>query len=110
MNTIDVFLRFENAAAALAVAEQITRRYAPELPPEWTLTELPVDGGFGGNRFDIIIGQPPLQLTGSADPESGEPVMVPQPGLWIVGRWRGPDPLPEELRPHSVEPWGQIIG
>ena len=60
-------------------------------------------------RYDIVDVGSLWAPTGEVDGE-GLPVMAEVPGYHIIGRFRGPDPLPDALAMFTVEPWGQVLG
>ena len=93
MTTTDLYLKFPDEATALAVATAIVKAGNPDLPEEWAATSFPADGSVGSNRYDIAMGIPPMQETGETDPETGDPIMEPMPGFYLIGRWRGGDPI-----------------
>lgn len=97
----DMYLRFQDQAEALEAIATATAS---------TVEDIPAVGDAGGNRWEFYAGIPPGEPTEQTDPETGEPVIMPKPGIWVVGRWRGTDPVPALLASYSVEPWGQIIG
>jgi hypothetical protein len=109
MTTVDVYCRFPSFAFALAVGSALRRAEDPRLPDDYMVEDLQPDGVYGNNRYDIVKVGDVWEPTGEID-KDGIPVMALVPGYHIIGRFRGPDPLPEALAPFIVEPWNQILG
>jgi hypothetical protein len=108
MNVTDVYCRFPSFAVALAVGSALRRAEDPTLPEDFMLEDLQPDGVYLNSRYDIVKVGDVWQQTGTD--EEGLPIMEKVPGYHCIGRFRGPDPVPEALAPYTVEPWGQIIG
>jgi hypothetical protein len=109
MNVTDVYCRFPSFEVALAVGSALRRAEDPTLPDDYMVEALQPDGVFGNNRYDIVQVGTIWEPTGETD-EDGLPVMAEVPGFHCIGRFRGPDPVPEALAPFIVEPWNQVLG
>jgi len=124
MTTTDIYLRFPSFDVARAVAGALLVAASPPLPEGWQegdpypqdyyppgyITEdLQPDGVYGANRYDIIKVGTLWEPTGEVDGE-GNPVMAEVPGYHVLGRFRGPDPMPEALAQFEVPPWNQVLG
>ena len=109
MTVTDVYVRFPSFAVALAVGSALRRAENPELPEDYQVEDLQPDGVYGNNRYDIVKVGTIYEPTGEVD-DDGFPIMAAVGGYHCIGRFRGPDPLPEALEPFIVEPWGQVLG
>ena len=117
-STTDLYLRFPTMEEACGVAaasvlandpsRQQTDPETGELIP-FTVETLPPDGRLLVNLYDIVVVPAPLEETGEVDAE-GNPVMQVKTGVYILGRWRGPAPVPDALLAYSVPFWGAVLG
>jgi hypothetical protein len=106
---VDVYVRFPDFETALAVGTALRKLEDPTLPEDYALEDLQPDGVYMNSRYDIVkVGQL-FEPTEEVD-EDGNPIMAPVPGYHLIGRFRGPDPIPEALLPFQVEPWNQVLG
>lgn len=117
-STTDLYLRFPTyeeacaVAAAIVLANDPSRQQTdPETgePVPFTVEALPPDGRLLANLYDIVVVPAPLDPIGEMDAE-GNPVMQAREGVFILGRWRGPAPVPEALLAYSVQFWGAVLG
>jgi protocatechuate 3,4-dioxygenase beta subunit len=98
-NVVDVYCRFPSFEVALAVGRALRMAEDPSLTEDYVLEDLQPDGQYGNNRYDIV-------KVGTVYDSNGQPV----PGYHIIGRFRGPDPVPEQLAPFIVPAWNQVLG
>jgi hypothetical protein len=106
---VDYYLAFPSRDVALAVYAALARLANPDLPEDHTVETFPPDGVYGANRYDIVDVGTVYAPTGEVD-EEDRPIMAALPGYRMIGRFRGPDPLPPELEAFVVEPWNQVLG
>lgn len=106
---VDYYLVFPDRATALAVYAALARMANPDLPEDYAIEDFPSNGRFGNNYYDIVDVGAVWRPTEAVD-GNNLPVMEPVPGYHLIGRFRGPDPLPEQLEAFLTEPWGQVIG
>lgn len=113
-----IYCRFPDENTALFVAAQLAVAANPDLAidPEtgeqvdYVVTSLPPDGSLFGCYYNIQAAPPPVEDSGEVDDE-GNPVMVPVPGYYVIGLWRGPEEsVPPALAAFFVEPWGAEFG
>lgn len=113
-----IYCKFPDEATALVVAAQLAVAANPDLavdpetgePREHVVEALPPDGYLGGVYYCIANVPAPVEDSGEVDDE-GNPVMVPLPGFYVIGLWRGPEEtVPGALAAFFVEPWGAEWG
>lgn len=115
---IRIYCKFPDEATALTLAAQLAVANNPSLavdpetgnPVDYVVTALPPDGRLGPVYYNIQPAPPPVEDSGDVDDE-GNPIMVPVPGYYVIGLWRGPEEsVPEALAAFFVEPWGAEFG
>lgn len=119
---IRIYCKFPDEATALTLAAQLAVANNPSLavsvdpetgeetPVDYVVETLPPDGVLGGSYYNIQPAPPPVEPSGEVD-EEGNQIMVPMPGFYVIGLWRGPEEsVPAALSAFFVEPWGAEFG
>lgn len=118
-----IYCKFPDEATALTVAAQLAVAANPSLaisvdpetgeetPIEHTVEALPPDGYLAGTYYNIQHVPSPTVPSDDIDPETGEPVLVPVDGYFVIGLWRGPaETIPPALSAFMVDPFGSEWG